>query len=71
MNVGTLYRPRLASIARVLMSTAMKETAAPPSPRCDDCQLPATFRAAVLDARHRQVRVHQCVNCAKVIWGDK
>jgi uncharacterized protein with PIN domain len=43
----------------------------PSSPRCDDCQLPAAFRAVVADlARGRQVRVYQCENCAKVIWND-
>ena len=71
MNIGTVYRPRLASLARVLLSTAMKQSAAPPSPSCDDCRLPAAFRAAVPDGRRRQVRVHQCLNCAKIIWGDK
>jgi hypothetical protein len=41
------------------------------SPRCDDCQLPASFRAEVVDlARGRQVRVYQCQNCAKVLWND-
>lgn len=42
-----------------------------PSPPCDDCRLPASFRAEVADlARGRQVRVYQCQNCAKVIWND-
>jgi len=38
---------------------------------CDDCGLPALFRAEVSDlSRGRKVRVYQCQNCAKVIWAD-
>jgi len=42
------------------------------SPPCDDCRLPAVFRAEVADlSRGRPVRVYQCQNCAKVIWVDE
>jgi hypothetical protein len=40
-------------------------------PPCDDCRLPAAFRAEVADVpRGRLVRVFQCQNCAKIIWQD-
>jgi uncharacterized protein with PIN domain len=51
-------------------SQPLKETVAAPPP-CDDCRMPVVFRTEVPDlVRARQVRVYQCVNCAKVIWGD-
>jgi hypothetical protein len=41
-------------------------------PPCDDCRLPAAFRAEVADlTRGRPIRVYQCQNCAKVIWAEE
>jgi hypothetical protein len=69
MTIGSLYRPRLGDLASTLSSVVLKDSAASPT-FCDDCQLPAAFRADVADRQlHRQVRVHQCLNCAKIIWG--
>jgi hypothetical protein len=53
-----------------LPQTQNEVTTPPQQPRlCDHCRIPATFKAEVLDVkRGRQVRVHQCTNCAKVIW---
>jgi hypothetical protein len=50
---------------------AQDEKATPPLPPalCDHCRIPAAFKAEFLDVKlGRQVRVHQCTNCAKVIW---
>jgi hypothetical protein len=72
MTLGTVYRPALGNVVRALFSTGLKHSAALPTPSCDDCQLPATLKAEIPDARlQRLVRVHQCPNCAKVIWGDE
>ncbi len=72
MIMGTVYKPMLGNLARAMLSTSFRQSAALTAPSCDDCQLPATFRAEILDVRlDRQVRVHQCLNCAKVIWGDE
>jgi uncharacterized protein with PIN domain len=54
------------------MQTALSsQKAITPAPRCDDCRMPLVFKAEVADfGRGRQVRVYQCLNCAKVIWWD-
>ena len=55
-----------------LVTYTAAKAAIDPSPSCDDCRLPATFRAEVSDfSRGRPVRVYHCQNCAKVIWADQ
>ena len=71
MTIGTTYKPTLVHLARALSPTSWAHRPAL-APSCDDCQLPAVFRTAVPRARpNREVRVHQCLNCAKIIWGDE
>jgi len=68
MILGAVYKPALVNLARVL-STVLKQRAAFSSPSCNDCQLAAVLRAEFPGAgRRRLVRVHQCPNCAKIIW---
>jgi hypothetical protein len=72
MNLIIAFKPTLRDLARALFSTELRHGASLPSPSCDDCQLPAVLRAELPDARlGRLVRVHQCPNCAKVLWGDE
>lgn len=72
MILGAFCKPALGNLARALLPTPFKHVAALSRPCCDDCRLPAVFRTELLDARlHRQVRVHQCPNCAKIIWGGE
>jgi hypothetical protein len=71
-NAIQIYWPIIRIIGMfslMQLSTAFKQSGALPPPSCDDCRIPASFKTEVLDARlRRQVRVYQCLNCAKLIW---
>ena len=72
MTLGTVYKSAPGNLARAPLSSGLNHGAIPSPPSCDNCQLPATLKAEILDTRlDRVVRVHQCLNCAKVIWGDE
>ena len=43
----------------------------PPRTVCDDCNVPVSSRACVLDRRTgKLVQIYLCPNCAKLIWYD-
>ena len=66
MTFVTSLRPAMRDLAR-----ALRGEAAPTPAFCDDCQLPAAFRAEIPGTRRRLfVQVHQCLNCAKLICDD-
>jgi uncharacterized protein with PIN domain len=49
----------------------LRQEQSPPRPVCDDCNVPVSFRACVLDRRTgKLVRICACPNCAKLIWDD-
>ena len=70
MIFALFYKPTMGKTA--LSPLASEHGAALTFPSCTDCQLPAVFRIEAMDARlDRPVKVHQCPNCAKIIWGGE